>query len=74
MIDQGTAAIVAAIIAATATVSTLTLGNRKRNSAENHEIHVLVNQRLTDALNEIHGLREALGLKADDPIPEPKGN
>ncbi len=64
--------ILGAMILAAGSIIAVTLGNRKRNSAENHDIHVLVNQRLTDALDEISGLREALGIQAADPIPEPK--
>lgn len=33
-------------------------------------IHVLVNSRLTDALNRIAGLERALGIAPDAPIPK----
>lgn len=35
------------------------------------EVHVLVNSRLTDALDRIAALELALGIKPDAPIPPP---
>ena len=34
-------------------------------------IHVLVNSRLTDALDRIAGLERALGIQPDEPVPDP---
>lgn len=38
-------------------------------SVQTAEIHVLVNSRLTDALERIKALEEALGIEDGDPIP-----
>jgi hypothetical protein len=36
------------------------------------EIHVLVNSRLTEALNRIDQLEKSLGIPPDSPVPKPR--
>jgi hypothetical protein len=50
----------ATVIGALATVLAAVVGTYRRNSRKLDQIHVLVNSRLSDALDEIHAMRQIL--------------
>lgn len=59
----------AVVVAAKLAIDTAEL--RAETGAKLEEIHVLVNSRLSEALNRIEDLERSLGIPADAPAPPP---